>query len=111
MAKITSRPTNIRVTSKGNSVLANLATSMAPGTWAKMSPAPTGLNLFTAAGGLFGGGAGNLAIAYCSKFARDPNNKKFYFVGSDHFGIPNPSNAHGVFLSYDEATNVWSFVR
>lgn len=90
--------------------LAALASSMARGTWAQMSPAPQGLNLFTAAGGLFSGGASNLAIAYTSGFARDPNNKKFYFVGSDHFGIPNPSNAHGVFLSYDEATNAWSFV-
>ncbi len=99
-------------TSTGGGTLAAAAASMAPGSWLQMTGAslPSGLNLFTSSGGLFSGGASGLSIAYCDKFARDPNGKKFYFVGSDHFGIPNPSGAHTIALQYTDATNSWSFI-
>lgn len=93
------------ITATANSVLANAAAGMVSGAWLNLTGAnlPAGLNLFVdqAGGNVFSGGAGGLAIAYCSKFARDPNNKKFYFVGSDH-------NARTILLAYDEATNTWA---
>lgn len=96
----------------GSSILQTAAAGMSSGQWLQMTGGnlPTGLDLFTDLGGAASGGSSGFCVAYCEKFARDSVNKKFYFAGSDHFEIPNPANAHGLFLQYDEATNAWSFV-
>ena len=95
-----------------STILQTAAASMSSGQWLQMTGGnlPSGLDLFTDLGGAASGGSSGFCIAYCEKFARDSINKKFYFIGSDHFAIPNPSNAHTLFLQYDEAANAWSFV-
>lgn len=80
----------------GGSALATLAASMTTGQWAQMSPAPSGLSLFTGQGGVSG-----LAIGFAIKMGRDPNAKKIYFIGSDHI-------APTIFLGYTESTNIWA---
>lgn len=103
----------IAPTSGGSStILQTAAEGMSSGQWLQMTGGnlPSGLDLFTDLGGAASGGSSGFCVAYCEKFARDSTNKKFYFVGSDHFTIPNPANAHTLFLQYDEATNAWSFV-
>lgn len=85
----------------GGTALAQRAQTLTSGTFAQMSPTPSGLLLFVRAGGLWTGGASGLSIAYCHKFARDASGKKFYFMGSDH-------NGQAIFLQYNESTNAWT---
>lgn len=86
----------------GGTALATMAASMSAGQWAQMSPAPTGLSLFT---GTVGSAqwwvTTGLAIDQCYKFAKDATNKKMYLVSGDH-------NAQSQVFTYDEATNAWS---
>lgn len=108
----TSNSFNLSIAAAPTTVLETAAAGMSSGDWLQLTGGnlPAGLDLFTDVGGLFSGGSDGMAIAYCEKFARDETGKQFHFVGSDHFGAPNPAGAHGVYLRYDEADNEWTFV-
>lgn len=80
----------------GSTALSTLAASMSAGQWAQMSPTPTGLNLFS-----FQSGSTGYIVAFATKIARDPINKKLYFIGCDH-------GAQTLFMGYDEASNAWT---
>lgn len=80
----------------GGGAIATQAASMSSGQWAQVSPAPTGLSLFTGQGGSSG-----IATHYAMPIMYDIANKKMYFIGCDH-GSPD------IFVVYDEATNAWT---
>lgn len=79
----------------GGTALATQAAALSSGQWAQVTGA-TGLSLFTGQVGSSG-----LAIAYCTKIARNTSGKKIYFIGCDH-------GAETLFITYDEATNAWA---
>lgn len=84
--------------SRSNSALSALVASMAPGTWAPMSPAPA--NLVSTLG--VGSVEGNM-IPYCNASPWNPVSKCIEIVGQDH----NWGTLRHV--RYDEAANAFGY--
>lgn len=77
------------------SVIAVQARAMARGTWAQVTPTPSGLMNFV------GGNHSGLRTGYADKMAYDAAGGRLFFIGCDH-------NQDQIFLQYDEATNAWA---
>lgn len=99
MTTLVSTPTTVMVVAAGNSALATLASTMSSGQWAQMSPAPSGLLLFS---NQSGSGSGYV-VDYLTKIAYDAAGRKIHCIGGTHGGVLQH-------LVYDEATNAWTSV-
>lgn len=80
----------------GVSELADAAAGMSSGDWLQFT-SPSGLDLFITPST----GHSKFITGFACKMARDPNNKKLYFIGCDH-------GADDLFVGYDETTNAWT---
>lgn len=96
MTNLVSTPTTVTVAAAGSSALAKFAASMSSGQWAQMSPTPSGLDLFVNQPG-----SGGFVVAYTTKLAYDPANRRIYLVSADH-GAPLRH------LMYEESANAWT---
>lgn len=85
--------------SQSGSALAAAVRAMTPGSWAAMSPVPSGLSAALGAGS----STGNM-IPYCNAGTWNPVSKRIEILGQDH-GWGNMRH-----VQYDEATNSFNFV-
>jgi hypothetical protein len=85
------------VKAAGMSELAQLATSMEPGTWAELHTEG-----FTWDAIASSGDAGGNIFDYSDSATWDPNSHKLFFIGKGYAQRP------WKFISYDEATNTWT---
>lgn len=84
-------------TSMPTSALGTMASSMAAGTWAQLSPAPSGL------GNFIGGSVSGIRTGFSTKMAFDPASRRIYYIGCDHAQAQ-------IFHQYDEASNAWTIL-
>lgn len=102
MGRILSAPTTLRVVAQGASALSQLASSMAPGSWAQLTTTDIKKALLSISNG---GGVGGNNIPYANQMAWNSFSKQIQFAGSDHGASYMPE------IIYDEATNSWSIAK